>query len=158
MWPFSHASAPPERVDDRIRNRDILYEDRTRRARTRWTRTLILFLRVLALVCLGRGLLEWSHILGFVGPEDAFEASSATAQVLSSLHAVLNCVASVGLWLTSAWGAVLWLTVTIFEVAAPYAAGRRAFGFTLADVALTALAAIYILLTWAAARERTRDR
>ncbi len=105
MWPFSPAARPaPPRADDRISNRDILADDRAMRARTRWTRMLIIFLRTLALVCLARGLIEWSRILGFLGPENGFESETLGAQVTMALYAVLNCVAAVGLWLTSAWG------------------------------------------------------
>jgi len=159
MWPFSSAAPPAQpRQDDRIRNRDILSDDRALRASTRWTRILVLFLRILSLVCLSRGLSDWSRILGFVGVEDAFESAAPTEQVLTALYAVLNCVAAVGLWLTSAWGAVLWLTVTICEVLMPIAAGRPLAEFTSADVALLSLAALYMALTWASARERTRER
>lgn len=158
MWPFSPAAPPLPTTDDRIDNRDILYDERAMRARTRWTRVLILFLRLLALVCLVRGLWEWSRILGFLGPEDAFETAPAMAQVLMALFAVLSCVAAVGLWLTSAWGAVLWLAVTLAEMIAPFAAGRRLISPTLADLALGGLLAAYMLLTWLAVRERSRER
>ncbi len=155
MWPFSPAVRPaPPRADDRISNRDILADDRAMRARTRGTRMLIIFLRTLALVCLTRGLIEWSRILGFLGPENGFESETLGAQVTMALYAVLNCVAAVGLWLTSAWGAVLWLTVTICEVLLPIANGRPPLDFGASDFALGGLAAIYIALTWLSSRER----
>jgi len=159
MWPFSSAAPPaPPRADDRIRNRDILADDRAARARTRWTRVLIVYLRVLSMVCLTRGLLDWSRILGFTGPEGAFETDALTAQVTIALYAVLNCVAAVGLWLTSAWGAVLWLTATLFEILLPVAGGRPLLLYGASDVALIGLALIYVMLTWLSARERGHDR
>ncbi len=155
MWPFTPAAPPaPPHTGDQINNRDILADDRAFRARTRWTRLLIVFLRTLSLVCLGRGLVEWSRILGFLGPENGFEAESLGTQVTIALYAVLNCVAAVGLWLTSAWGAVLWLTVTICEVLLPIANGRPATEFAASDFALGGLALVYIALTWLSSRER----
>ena len=153
MWPFSPAAPPaPPRADDRISNRDILADDRAFRARTRWTRLLVVFLRTLALVCLARGLVEWSRILGFLGPENAFESETFGAQATIALYAVLNCVAAVGL--TRAWGAVLWLTVTMCEVLLPIVDGRPPLAFGPSDFALGGLAAIYIALTWLSSRER----
>ena len=155
MWPVSPAAPPaPPRADDRISNRDILADDRAFRARTRWTRLLVVFLRTLALVCLARGLVEWSRILGFLGPENAFESETFGAQATIALYAVLKCVAAVGLWLTSAWGAVLWLTVTMCEVLLPIVDGRPPLAFGPSDFALGGLAAIYIALTWLSSRER----
>ena len=160
MWPFSSTAPPPPppRSDDRISNRDILADDRAHRARTRWTRSLILYLRMLSLVCLSRGLTEWSRILGFIGPENGYESETLVAQITIALYAVLNCVAAVGLWLTSAWGAVLWLTVTICELLLPVAAGRPPLQMGVSDFALAGLALIYIALTWLSSRERNRDR
>lgn len=157
MWPFSAAAPQAPKPIDQIRNRDIMADDRASRARTRWTRMLIVFLRLLSVLCLARGLTEWSRILGFAGPEDAFETATSAAQVMMALYAVLNCVAAVGLWLTSAWGAVLWLTVTLCEVLLPIAAGRPPLQLGLNEIALLSLAFVYVVLTWLSARERRRE-
>jgi uncharacterized membrane protein (DUF2068 family) len=157
MWPFSPAvretRAQPE---EQTLARDILAGDSEQRRKRRWTRLLIVFLRCLALVCLGRGLMDWATILGFTGEEDQFLLMPIADQASLVLLAVLSCIAAVGLWLTSAWGAVLWLIVTLCEVFFPLAAlrGLRQPGVT--EYVLFGLAAVYILLTWLSARERER--
>jgi hypothetical protein len=155
MWPFSHAvhDARPS-GDEQPKARDILADDSEQRRRRRWTRLLIWFLRGLAVLCLVRGLLDWARILGFVGPEDMFLLTPIGGQVSIVLLAVLSCIAAVGLWLTSAWGAVLWLIVTLCEIFLPMtlAQGLRQIG--LEEYALLGLAAVYVVLTWLSARER----
>jgi fatty acid desaturase len=158
MWPFSSTVHEAPRQDEEIRNRDILADDSIARSRTRWTRLLIFFLRGLALFCLVRGLSDWARILGFIGAEDAFETAALSRQVTIVLYAILNCVAGVGLWLTSAWGAVLWLTVTLCEVFIPWTIARGLRGPSLNDALLLTLVALYILLTWLSAREKSGER
>jgi hypothetical protein len=128
-------------------------DDREQRRR-RWTRLLIFYLRCLAVLCFSRGLIDWSIILGFSGSDDAFLLMPLGGQASLILLAVLNCVAAVGLWLTSAWGAVLWLIVTLCEIFLPMtlAEGSRVVGP--AEYVLLGLAAGYVLLTWLSARER----
>jgi hypothetical protein len=154
MWPFSssvHDQRPA--ADAPARARDIMADDREQRRR-RWTRLLIFYLRCLAVLCFSRGLIDWSIILGFSGSDDAFLLMPLGGQASLILLAVLNCVAAVGLWLTSAWGAVLWLIVTLCEIFLPMtlAEGSRVVGP--AEYVLLGLAAGYVLLTWLSARER----
>jgi hypothetical protein len=157
MWPFPSATPDAPKSNDHIRNRDLMADDSATRKRRRWTRLLIVFLRCLSLLCLLRGLVDWSRILGFLGPENGFETSPLTAQVTVVLYAVLNCVAAVGLWLTSAWGAVLWLIVTLCEVFLPWTIVQTMGEAGTVDALLLILVAIYILLTWLSARERARE-
>jgi cobalamin biosynthesis protein CobD/CbiB len=157
MWPFSHAAPDTPKPDDRIHNRDILADDSVMRARRRWTRLLIIYLRGLALLCLVRGMVDWSNILGFIGPEDGFETAPVIWQVSVVLYAILNCVAAVGLWLTSAWGAVLWLIVTLCEVFLPWTLAKGVRDAATGDIVLLGLVLVYVLLTWLSARERERE-
>ncbi len=157
MWPFPSAAPDTPKPDDRIRNRDILADDSAVRARRRWTRLLIVFLRCLAVLCLVRGLIDWSRILGFIGPEDGFETSPVMGQISVVLYAILNCVAAVGLWLTSAWGAVLWLIVTLCEVFLPWTLAKGLREAAGSDLLLLVLVAVYVVLTWLSARERERE-
>jgi uncharacterized membrane protein (DUF2068 family) len=156
MWPFSNATPVEEKPDDQIRNRDIMSDDRTSQNKYRWTRLLIFYLRGLALLCIVRGLMDWARILGFVGEETAFETAPLAWQATIVLYAVLNCVAAVGLWLTSAWGAVLWLIVTLCEVFLPWAVVRTVRSASVADIFLLSLALLYVVLTWLSAREREK--
>jgi Family of unknown function (DUF6163) len=125
MWPFSHSvrDARPA-PENQSRARDIIAADTDARRKRRWTRLLIFYLRCLALLCMVRGLIDWSRILGFIGSEDQFLLTPLVGQASLVLLAVLSCVAAVGLWLTSAWGAVLWLIVTLCEVLLPMTAAR----------------------------------
>jgi hypothetical protein len=157
MWPFPSAVQSTPKADDMVRNRDIIAGDSVSKSRTRWTRLLIFYLRGLAVICFIRGLTDWGHILGYLGAEDALELAPFSWQVTLVLYAVLNCVAAVGLWLTSAWGAVLWLIVTLCEVLLPWTSAKTVRDAGLGDIMLLGLATLYILLTWLSARERARD-
>lgn len=155
MWPFSQTVHEQRPADDELhRARDIMADDSEQRRRRRWTRLLIFYLRALAILCFTRGLVEWSRIIGFQEEGDVFLSLPLGAQATTVLLAVLNCVAAVGLWLTSAWGAVLWLIVTLCEILLPlgFASSLRSVGP--GELMLLALAAGYILLTWLSSRER----
>ncbi|MGL4239771.1 MAG: DUF6163 family protein [Beijerinckiaceae bacterium] len=157
MWPFSPAAqetrASPE---DQTIARDILADDSEQRRKRRWTRLLVIYLRCLAVLCLARGLNDWALILGFTGSEDQFLLTPIIGQASLVLLAVLSCIAAVGLWMTSAWGAVLWLIVTLCEVFFPFTAARSVRDAGLLEYVLLALAAVYVVLTWLSARERER--
>ncbi|MGL4636188.1 MAG: DUF6163 family protein [Beijerinckiaceae bacterium] len=154
MWPFSHSVPVQTKPVEQAGPRDIIAGDAAARVRTRWTRLLIFYLRTLALLALVRGLVDWARIIGFVGPENMFEQAPLTWQTTIALYAVLNCVSAVGLWLASAWGAVLWLIVTLCEVLLPWTIAGTVRDASLSDALLLSLAALYVLLTWLSARER----
>src|SRR3954471_9101439 len=73
-----------------------------------WTRRLVLFLRVMALLSILKGLYHWAQVNGFVGGEDkAFETQTMAWQASTIYFAVIKLVAAVGLWLATPWGAVV---------------------------------------------------
>jgi len=77
----------------------------------RWTRRLVLFLRVMACASMLKGLYHWSRVCGIgVNASDAFQYHSIAWQAATVFFAVIDLVAAVGLWLAAAWGAVIWLT------------------------------------------------
>ncbi|HEY1476021.1 MAG TPA: DUF6163 family protein [Pseudolabrys sp.] len=77
----------------------------------RWTKRLVLFLRVMAGVSMLKGLYHWSRVCSIgVDPNDVFEYHSIAWQAATVFFAVIDLVAAVGLWLAAAWGAVIWLT------------------------------------------------
>jgi Family of unknown function (DUF6163) len=156
MWPFSHSAPAAPVRNDRIVNRDIMTDDQAAQARRRWNRFLVLYLRRLALLCLARGMIFWASILGFGDTPDSFEALSTPLQLRLVVFAVLNCICGVGLWLVSAWGAALWLMMTLFELLVPIALNGWRFNPDIGEIALMVLAACYIAITWFAARERAR--
>jgi hypothetical protein len=121
----------------------------------RWTRWLLLFLRITAFASLAKGLYHWSTVIG-VGDGDGsmFESGSLPWQAATIYFAVIDLVAAVGLWLAAAWGGVVWLTAAIsmaaVELMFPQVFGGRIW------VVLVEFAAIgvYFALALNAARER----
>jgi hypothetical protein len=154
MWASPTPAETIRQLDDPDAHRDILADQSVEKARRRWSRLLVFFLRGLALLCLVRGLLDWARILGLIGDPEAFDTASTLWQVSIVAFAVLNCITAVGLWLTSAWGAVLWLLLTLTEVLAPFATKDIARAGGLADVLLMGLIVLYVFLTWRAVNER----
>ena len=120
-----------------------------------WTRRLVLFLRVMAVVAVLKGLYHWAQVTGFVGGEDdAFEVQPLAWQTATVYFAVIELVAAVGMWLATPWGAVVWLTtvvsMAVIELMFPAVYGGS---LIIAGLELACLAA-YLALAFMAARER----
>jgi uncharacterized protein DUF6163 len=120
-----------------------------------WTRRLVLFLRIMALIAVTKGLYHWAQVTGFIGgEEDAFENQPMAWQAATIYFAVIELVAAVGLWLATPWGAVVWLT-TVVSMAVIELMFPGIYGGSLVVVAVEALMlAAYLALAWMAARER----
>ena len=120
-----------------------------------WTRRLVLFLRVMAVVSILQGLYHWAQVTGFAGGEDeAFENQSMAWQAATVYFAVIELVAAVGLWLATPWGAVVWLT-TVVSMAVIELMFPGIYGGSLVVVAMeVVMLAAYLALAWMAARER----
>lgn len=122
---------------------------------TVWTGHLVMFLRVMAVLSMLKGLYHWAEITGFIGGEDgAFENQTTQWQSATVYFAVIELVAAVGLWLATPWGAVVWLT-SIVSTAVIQLMFPAVYGGNLLVVffALLLLSA-YLGLAWMAARER----
>ena len=120
-----------------------------------WTERLVLFLRVMAVLAMFKGLYHWAEITGFVGGEDrAFEAQTTQWQTATVYFAVIELVAAVGLWLATPWGAVVWLTTivstAVIELMFPAIYGGNLFAVLFALILLAG----YLVLAWLSARER----
>src|SRR3979411_1730140 len=71
-----------------------------------WTRRLVFFLRIMAVVSVIKGLYHWAQVTGFIGgEEDAFENQPMAWQTATVYFAVIELVAAVGLWLGAPGGA-----------------------------------------------------
>jgi hypothetical protein len=120
-----------------------------------WTRRLVFFLRIMAVVSVVKGLYHWAQVTGFIGgEEEAFENQSLAWQASTVYFAVIELVAAVGLWLATPWGAVVWLitvvSMTVIELMFP-----AIYGGSLVVVAAEAsMLSVYLVLAWMAARER----
>lgn len=132
-----------------------LSSDRIARDENVWTRRLVFFLRIMAVVSIAKGLYHWAQVTGFVGSEEeAFENQSMAWQTATVYFAVIELVAAVGLWLATPWGAVVWLT-TVVSMAVIELMFPNIYGGSLMVVAFEALMlAGYLALAWMAARER----
>lgn len=120
-----------------------------------WTARLVLFLRVMAVISVAKGLYHWAQVTGFVGGEDeAFEGQPLAWQTATVYFAVIELVAAVGLWLATPWGAVVWLTtvvsMAVIELMFPAIYGGNLIVVGIEATMLTA----YLILAWLAARER----
>jgi hypothetical protein len=95
----------------------------------RWCGRLVIFLRVMAVLSMAKGLYHWAIIAGVTGPADGFEYQPTPWQTATVFFAVIDLVAAVGLWLAAAWGAVVWLTACVsmaaVEVFFPQVYGGR---------------------------------
>lgn len=133
----------------------ISSSERTDSDENRWTRWLVMFLRVMAVFAVTKGLYHWAQVTGFVGGEDdAFENQSMAWQTSTVYFAVIELVAAVGLWLATPWGAVVWLT-TVVSTAVIELMFPAIYGGSLVVVGIEAvLLAAYLALAWMAARER----
>jgi Family of unknown function (DUF6163) len=120
-----------------------------------WTRRLVLFLRVMAVLSIIKGLYHWAQVTGFIGgEEEAFENQPMAWQASTIYFAVIELVAAVGLWLATPWGAVVWLT-TVVSMAVIELMFPGIYGGSLMVVGGEAvMLAGYLALAWMAARER----
>ena len=80
-----------------------------------WGLMRAIFMRVLGLVWLVKGLYGGALIIGLFGYR--FDNLEATAQASAAFSAIGDCIAGVGLWLTVSWGAVTWIAVVLIETA-----------------------------------------
>lgn len=69
----------------------------------------VVFLRIVALACLWLGLQYWAMLVGYSFEGRArFDLLSLPWRVAGSALAVVFPVASIGLWMATSWGPVLW--------------------------------------------------
>ncbi|MGN6286974.1 MAG: DUF6163 family protein [Afipia sp.] len=151
---FGQAAEPREQAKTKSKAQPSVPDD-AETGGNAWTSRLVLFLRVMAVISMTKGLYHWAQITGFIGGEDsAFEAQTMQWQSATIYFAVIELVAAVGLWLATPWGAVVWLTsvvsMAVIELMFPAIYGTNYLVIVLALVLLV----VYLALAWMAARER----
>jgi hypothetical protein len=121
----------------------------------RWAYWLVYFLRVMAAVSLIKGLYHWAVVCGIGAPAPAgFGAYPTSYQAATVFFAVIDLVASVGLWLAAPWGAVVWLT-SVISMAAVEILFPQIYGGSFWIIALELiLLGVYLALALMAAREQ----
>jgi hypothetical protein len=114
---------------DPVRSMEPVHADEPDIQDARWTGRLVIFLRVMAVLSMAKGLYHWAVVCGLIGPQDGFEFQPTPWQTATVFFAVIDLVAAVGLWLAAAWGAVVWLTAGVsmaaVEVFFPQVYGGR---------------------------------
>jgi uncharacterized membrane protein (DUF2068 family) len=142
----------PKAHDDRDALEPV-HEFEDEESGSRWTRRLVLFLRVMAGLSMLKGLFHWSRVIGIGVGDDLFETHSIAWQTATVFFAVIDLVAAVGLWLAAAWGAVIWL-MSIASMLAVEVFFPQVFGGGLISVALEiALLGLYLWLALKSAQE-----
>jgi hypothetical protein len=121
-----------------------------------WSERLVLFLRVMAVVSMLKGLYHWAAVCGFIGEAGGFEAHVQSWQATTVFFSVIDLVAAVGLWLVAPWGAVVWLTSTVTMIMIQLFFDQ-VYGTDLIMVAGGVVAILaYLVLSLLAAREHNR--
>src|ERR1700730_6027176 len=88
---------------------EAISSDRVETDDNAWTRRLVLFLRIMAVVSILQGLYHWAQGAGFTGRQSKSRGTQAMAWRAATVYfAVIELVAAVGLWLATPWGAVVW--------------------------------------------------
>jgi len=137
----------------RARDGDDRIERSARPPQTGWDVVLVWFMRLTALVWLAKAVANWAAILDVLPGAPPFASEPVTRQTVIVYFAVIDAMAAVGLWLTSAWGGVVWLlaatsaltlallTPHLLPMSVPHLAGEAS------------IVAIYFVLSWLSARE-----
>jgi len=138
---------------EQIRPLEPVHAEEPQSYDTRWTGRLMVFLRVMAVLSLAKGLYHWAIVCGVIGPPDGFEYQPVPWQTATVFFAVIDLVAAVGLWLGAAWGAVVWLTAGV-SMAAVEVFFPQVYGGRLLVVGTEAVLLFgYLLLAIQSARE-----
>lgn len=109
----------------------------------RWELMYVLFLRLMAGIWLAKGIAFWALILGL--GDVPFIEETKLRQAIIIAFALIDCSASVGLWLVSPWGTSLWVFIVVAEIVLGFSGFGDAVGFTAAAGAILALFFFFVL-------------
>jgi hypothetical protein len=106
----------------------------------------VVFMRLIAIACLWFGLQYWAMLVGYsLHGMARFDLLNLPWKVAAASLAVLFPVASLGLWLTVSWGAVLWTIAAAVQVSM-YVVWPETFGRnTLVPMLHGLVATLYII-------------
>ncbi|MEP0233299.1 DUF6163 family protein [Roseibium sp.] len=119
-----------------------------------WSTVLIWYLRGIALLLVGGGIIHWARIVGFVPWRGLwFWDMPIEWQAATVFFAVLDLVAATGLWLAVSWGTVMWLFRAMSQIVMHSLFsdiyGRRPYEISFYILTI----AIYLLLMYLMERE-----
>jgi len=118
-----------------------------------WDTALIWFMRLTALAWLAKAIFAWATILDVRPGAQPFEAEPFGRQAGHVYFAVVDAVAASGLWLTSAWGGVLWLLAVTSGLTLAILTPQLVPISTPLLIFGVLVVLIYFLLSWLAAKE-----
>ena len=118
-----------------------------------WDTVLVWFMRLTALAWLAKSVSAWATVLDVLPGARPFEAEPLGRQAAIVYFSTVDAAAAVGLWLTSAWGGVIWLLAVTSALTlailtpqlVPMPVPLLVFGLSVVS--------IYFLLSWLAAQE-----
>lgn len=113
---------------------------------------LVIFMRVVAVLWIGEGLVEWAAVLA---DQDGTVFATASVQRISAIvfFCILDLIAAVGLWLATPWGGVVWLVTVggqLLSLALLPGFWTHPWLLALRNIVLVAS---YLALAWLAARQ-----
>lgn len=148
------ATQQPPVIPDEAQEIEPVRAEAERHRDGRWTQRLVLFLRVMAVLAMSKGLFHWGVVLGIgEGPDTLFTRQTLPWQTATVFFAVIDLLAAVGLWLAAAWGAVVWLTASVSMAAVEVFFPQIYGGRVSIIVAEFALICFYLWLAIMSARE-----
>jgi hypothetical protein len=80
---------------------------------TRWGMLLVVFMRIVAVLWVYQGLVQWHVILS--AEQSIFDVLPVQTTITVVFFAVLDLLAAVGMWLAAPWGGVLWLLTAVAQ-------------------------------------------
>ncbi|MFO1148949.1 MAG: hypothetical protein U1E62_11300 [Alsobacter sp.] len=126
--------------------------DRDEQGGIAWGLVLLWFMRIVAAVWIVKGLGSWMIILGTDPMGHSLQNLPPPQRGVVIVFSVLDLVAGVGLWLTSAWGGVMWLLAVMTDLSA-FALGAATPNSSPLFIGLeVALVICYLVLSWLASR------
>jgi len=128
------------------------------KTRPPWSTVLIWYLRGIALLLVGGGIIHWARIVGFVPWRGLwFWDMPIEWQAATVFFAVLDLVAATGLWLAVSWGTVMWLFRAMSQIVMHSLFsdiyGRRPYEISFYILTI----AIYLLLMYLMERENRKN-
>ncbi|KPL54941.1 DUF6163 family protein [Prosthecomicrobium hirschii] len=122
--------------------------------RLNWRRARLFFMRALALSILGYGILSWAYVIGATDlGSTPFMDQRVPVKNAIAVFAAIDLVASVGLWMATAWGVVLWCVNTAIRVTLHTAYSDLHGGNTVLTAIEVGAVVVYVVLAFLAWRE-----
>jgi hypothetical protein len=112
-----------------------------------WSMIRAVYMRLVGLLWLGRGLYKAALIIGLIG--HSFQGLPTTDQVSIGFSAIGDCIAGVGMWLTVSWGAVIWIVISAVEAIIAFSADMA----LMPAVAMLVLIGLYFVLSFLNVRQ-----